>query len=196
MINAKEIKDILTPVIVVQRYLGQPIKRMNETLWYKSPFRSEKTASFIVSDKKGFHDFGSSEHYDIFSFIQKLYNLSFSESMNFLIKDFGLNLQDTTLTREQIEKIKEEKNRERLFRENIEKWFNNTFIQLCKNKSKIEEIKRKTHNLDKLCTIYDIDIKNNIYLEIFFDVKTYDDKLKLYENERREVLKIEQSIIL
>ncbi len=196
MINAKEIKDILTPVIVVQRYLGQPIKRMNETLWYKSPFRSEKTASFIVSDKKGFHDFGSSEHYDIFSFIQKLYNLSFSESVNFLIKDFGLNLQDTTLTREQIEKIKEEKNRERLFREKIEKWFNNTFIQLCKNKSKIEEIKRKSHNLDKLCTIYDIDIKNNIYLEMFFDVKTYDDKLKLYENERREVLKIEQSIIL
>lgn len=196
MINAKEIKDILTPVIVVQRYLGQPIKRMNETLWYKSPFRSEKTASFIVSDKKGFHDFGSSEHYDIFSFIQKLYNLSFSESVNFLIKDFGLNLQDTTLTREQIEKIKEEKNRERLFREKIEKWFNNTFIQLCKNKSKIDEIKRKTHNLDKLCTIYDIDIKNNIYLEMFFDVKTYDDKLKLYENERREVLKIEQSIIL
>lgn len=196
MINAKEIKDILTPVIVVQRYLGQPIKRMNETLWYKSPFRSEKTASFIVSDKKGFHDFGSSEHYDIFSFIQKLYNLSFSESVNFLIKDFGLNLQDTTLTREQIEKIKEEKNRERLFREKIEKWFNNTFIQLCKNKSKIEEIKRKSHNLDKLCTIYDIDIKNNIYLEMFFDVKTYDDKLKLYENERREVQKIEQSIIL
>lgn len=196
MINAKEIKDVLTPVIVVQRYLGQPIKRINETLWYKSPFRNEKTASFIVSDKKGFHDFGSSEHYDIFSFIQKLYNLSFGDSINFLIKDFGLNLQNITLTREQIEKMKEQKNKERLFKENIEKWFNNTFIQLCKNKSKIEEIKRKTHNIDKLCTIYSTDIKNNIYLEMFFDVKTYEDKLKLYESERREVLKIEQSIIL
>ena len=194
MINISEIKEVLTPLIVVQRYLGQPIKRVNETLWYKSPFRKEKTASFTVSNKKGIHDFGTSEHYDIFSFIQKLYNLSFVESINFLATDFGLNLQDTVLTREQIEKIKEEKNKERVFRENIEKWYNYAFIELCQNKNKLDKLKIKNYDFNKLSKIYNLEVKNNLYLEVFLEVNNYNDKLNLYENERKEVYKLGKRI--
>ena len=100
MIDLQEVKTAVTPTLVVQRYLGQPLKRINDKLWYKSPFRNERTASFVVSDERGIHDFGSSEHYDIFSFIQKLFGLSFMESLSFLIKDFGLQVDDTYLNRE------------------------------------------------------------------------------------------------
>lgn len=191
MINSKEIKTILTPLIVVQRYLGQPIKRINETLWYKSPFRNEKTPSFIVSNEKGIHDFGSSEHYDIFSFIQKLYNLTFTDSMNFLIKDFGLEINNTSLTRKQIEKLKEEQQKQRIYRENVKKWYNTTFNILCANKNKLEKMKTNMNLLEK---IYMIEVKNNLYIELFLDVRTIEDMEKIFINERREVEKIECTI--
>ena len=191
MINSKEIKTILTPLIVVQRYLGQPIKRINETLWYKSPFRNEKTPSFIVSNEKGIHDFGSSEHYDIFSFIQKLYNLTFTESMNFLINDFDLEINNTSLTRKQIEKLKEEQQRQKTYRENIKKWYNDTFNTLCANKNKIEKI--KTH-MNLLEQAYMLEVKNSIYIEMFLEARTLEDMEKLFLNEREEVGKIEYRI--
>lgn len=191
MINSKEIKTILTPLIVVQRYLGQPIKRINETLWYKSPFRNEKTPSFIVSNEKGIHDFGSSEHYDIFSFIQKLYNLTFIDSINFLINDFGLEINNTSLTREQIEHLKEEQQRQKAYRENIKKWYNATFNILCANKNKIEKI--KTH-MNLLEQAYMLEVKNSLYIEIFLEARTLEDMEKLFLNEREEVGKIEYRI--
>ena len=47
----KEIKTMLTNKEVVTRYLGTPIKTTSTGIWYKSPFRSERTASFCVSNK-------------------------------------------------------------------------------------------------------------------------------------------------
>lgn len=191
MINSKDVKAVLTPLIVVQRYLGQPIKRINETLWYKSPFRNEKTPSFIVSNEKGIHDFGSSEHYDIFSFIQKLYNLTFTDSINFLVKDFGLDINNTSLSREQIEHLKKEQQKQRIYRETIKNWYNNTFDSLCTNRNKLEKVKRHMNLLEK---IYILEVKNNLYIELFLDVRTIDDIEKIFLNEREEVEKIGYTI--
>lgn len=57
MNNPEQIKSILTPIMVAQYYLGQPIKSNKLGMWYKSPFRNERTASFLVNDIKGIHDF-------------------------------------------------------------------------------------------------------------------------------------------
>ena len=191
MIDSKEIKNILTPLIVVQRYLGQPIKRINNTLWYKSPFRDEKTPSFIVSNEKGIHDFGTSEHYDIFSFIQKLYNLTFTESVTFLVKDFGIDVNNTHLTIQQIEHLKEEQKRKRKYREDIKKWYNITFNVLCENKRKIEEIKIHMYLLEQ---IYRLEVKNSLYIELFLEARTFEDMEELFLKEKGEVKKIEEYI--
>lgn len=191
MININEIKSVLTPLIVAQRYLGQPIKRENEKIWYKSPFRNERTASFVVSNEKGIHDFGSSEHYDIFSFIQKLYNLSFLDSLKFLVKDFGLEVNDTvSLSREKIELLKEEQKRKKLYRDNVKKWYNNTFVILC---SYSREIKDKILHNPFDDNLYDLDFKINLYIEMFINARTFEDMEGLLKNERKEVDKLEFS---
>lgn len=186
MIDLQEIKRTITPTVVVQKYLGQPLKRINDKLWYKSPFRNERTASFVVSDEKGIHDFGSSEHYDIFSFIQKLFGLSFMESLSFLIRDFGLQVDDTYLSREKIEQLKEEQKQQRLYREKIKKWYNDTFISLCSSSKQIkDELSKKP--LDEI--LYDLDFRINLYIELLLNARTFEDIEKIYKNERREVEK-------
>lgn len=73
--DSKELKMLVKPTEVAIRYLGTPLKERYGKLWYKSPFRNERTASFVVSDKKGFHDFGDSWHGDILSFVERLFNI-------------------------------------------------------------------------------------------------------------------------
>ena len=85
----QELKNILTNKEVVQRYLGLPEKQNSTGNWYKSPFRKEKTASFCVSDK-GIHDFGSSEHFDIISFVQRYFNITSLQALELISKDFGI----------------------------------------------------------------------------------------------------------
>ena len=75
----KEIKTMLTNKEVVTRYLGTPIKTTSTGIWYKSPFRSERTASFCVSNK-GIHDFGTGQHYDVISFVSALFEISYWEA--------------------------------------------------------------------------------------------------------------------
>ncbi len=187
MIELQEVKRVITPTVVVQRYLGQPLKRINDKLWYKSPFRNERTASFVVSDEKGIHDFGSSEHYDIFSFIQKLFNMSFWESLNFLIRDFGLQADDTYFPKGKIEQLKEQQKQQRLYREKIKKWYNDTFISLCTSNRQVkEELLKKP--LDEI--LYDLDLKINLYIEIFLSARAFEDMENLYKNERGEVDKL------
>lgn len=187
MIDTQELKTTITPTVVAQRYLGQPLKRINDKLWYKSPFRNERTASFVVSDEKGIHDFGSSEHYDIFSFIQKLFGLSFIESLKFLINDFGIQVDDTYLNKEKIEQLKEAQKQRRIFTEKIKKWYNDSFISLCISNKKVKD-KLTKKPLDE--NLYNLDLKINLYIELFLNARTFEDMEILYKNEREEVEKL------
>ena len=101
----KEIKTMLTNKEVVTRYLGTPIKTTSTGIWYKSPFRSERTASFCVSNK-GIHDFGDSTHYDIISFVEKYFNTSPNKALEILCYDFNISIGNEYETKEILANIK------------------------------------------------------------------------------------------
>lgn len=86
-----EVKQQVKPKQLTRFYLGKPIKS-GTTDYYLSPFRNEKTPSFAVHDKRGLTDFGSGEHYDIVSFVQKLYRITPIEAAKKIASDFHLNI--------------------------------------------------------------------------------------------------------
>ena len=85
-----EIRARLPVSQVVSRKVElQPIGREMVGL---SPFKQEKTPSFIVHDHKGFyHCFASGEHGDIFTFVMKTEGLSFPEAVERLAREAGVS---------------------------------------------------------------------------------------------------------
>jgi hypothetical protein len=81
------IKDRLTMREVLERY-GYKVDRKR---FMRCPFHNEKTPSMRIYDKD-FHCFGCGEHGDIVSFVQKLFNLSFTDTLRKIDADFGLNI--------------------------------------------------------------------------------------------------------
>lgn len=87
-INAvQEIKSRLTMRDVLERY-GYTADRKG---FICCPFHAEKTASFRIYEKD-YHCFGCQEHGDVITFAQKLFGLSFQETLRKLDADFELNL--------------------------------------------------------------------------------------------------------
>lgn len=93
MVDLEDIRAIATPQSLARYILGSPMKERKNELWYKSPFREETEPSFEVSER-GFHDFGSGEHLDIFSFVQRVRHCSFIESVNILASIYGIADRD------------------------------------------------------------------------------------------------------
>jgi DNA primase len=57
-----------------------------------SPFREEKTPSFVVNDDKGFyHCFATGEHGDIFAFVMKNEGLTLAEAVERLAREAGIS---------------------------------------------------------------------------------------------------------
>ena len=83
------IKDRLTMREVLERY-GYTADRKG---FICCPFHNEKTPSMRIYDKD-YHCFGCQEHGDIITFIQKLFGLSFQDTLRKIDADFGLNLYD------------------------------------------------------------------------------------------------------
>ena len=81
------IKDRLTMCEVLERYGYEP----NKKGFMCCPFHLEKTPSMRIYDKD-YHCFGCSEHGDVITFVQKLFNLSFLDVLKKIDVDFGLNL--------------------------------------------------------------------------------------------------------
>lgn len=177
-----EIKTLLKGEEVIEHYLGVPYKRTNKGMWYKSPFRKEKTASFYVSEK-GIHDFGSSEHYDIISFVVKYFNTDNLQALKILCNDFGLSLFDEQESKESIKKLKQKREEEKRKREKIEKWFNRKMQKLCdeiQENEKLIRIFKKTSYFETLKILYDNQVKLEIEFEIMQNTK---DKEKLYKGD-------------
>ena len=86
---ANEIKNRLDTIQVFEYYGLQP----NRKGFICCPFHNEKTPSFkVYKGNGGYHCFGCGEHGDIVSFVQKLFNLSFPETLRRIDADFGLNI--------------------------------------------------------------------------------------------------------
>lgn len=86
-----EIRGRLSVSQVVGRKVA--LKKKGREFAGLSPFKAEKTPSFFVNDQKGFyHCFASGEHGDIFTFVMKTEGVSFSDAVERLAKEAGLQL--------------------------------------------------------------------------------------------------------
>lgn len=169
-----EIKSILKGKEVVEHYLGLPSRKTSKGLWYKSPFRKEKTASFYVSEK-GIHDFGCGEHYDIISFVVKYFNTDNYNALKILCHDFGLPLFEQKEDRETIKKLKAKRERERKQKEEEKRKFNFDMQKLCDDLQETEKLIRifeQSSYFEVLKILYDKQAK----LEIGFEQVQAKDK--------------------
>lgn len=89
-VNAKFILDNVRDSEIFFLYFG-PFK-MGDI--YLSKFRKDNRPScgfyFSTSGKLIYNDFGNGDKLDCFAFVQKLYNLTFTETVNKIAEDFGL----------------------------------------------------------------------------------------------------------
>lgn len=143
MINALQVKQTLKPTIVVEHYLGQPVKRNNVGIWYKSPFRNERTESFLVNDVKGIHDFGTSIHYDVISFVQELFRIDFKTAISKLSSDFHLIDSEPT-SQELTAYLIKKKEEELQMKKNLDSWFYSTLGILCDKLNMSKKIAQHT----------------------------------------------------
>lgn len=183
----QEVKSILTANVVIQHYLGLPEKHNSTGNWYKSPFRKEKTASFCVSDK-GIHDFGDSTHYDIISFVAKYFNTTQGKALEILSNDFNIQMSNEYENRQIIEIIKRQREEERVIKNKINEWFNNTLQKLCdeyQTNMKVIKILDKTEYEEVLSILYKREIELDLLIDEFINAKE-EEKEKLYIG-RREI---------
>ena len=70
------------------------LKKSGSTLKGLSPFSQEKTPSFVVNTEKSFYYcFSTSQGGDMFTFVQKMENLNFAESVEFIAKKYGVKVE-------------------------------------------------------------------------------------------------------
>lgn len=168
-----EIKSVLKGEEVVEHYLGMPYKKTSKGSWYISPFRKEKTASFYVSEK-GIHDFGSSEHYDVISFVVKYFNTDNYNALKILCNDFGLPFLEQKQDRETIKKLKAKREQERKQKEEKKKKFNLEMQKMCNKSKEVEklvQIFEKTSYFEVLRILYDEQAKTEIKFEQMLKIK-------------------------
>lgn len=178
----QEVKSILKNEEVVQKYLGLPEKRTSSGSWYKSPFRKEKTASFLVSNK-GIHDFGDSTNYDIISFVEKYFTTTPKEALQILCNDFNLKLGNEYETREMLERLKKKREEEKLIREKVNNWYNTEMQRISNELIDIRRcivVCRKKINFDTLAILYDEKTKLELAFEELFSARTEEEKTKMY----------------
>jgi len=183
-----EVKSILKNQEVVQRYLGLPEKHNSTGNWYKSPFRNEKTASFCASDK-GIHDFGSSEHYDIISFVQRYFNTTMHDALEILCRDFGISIKNDYVTDEVIKELKRKREEEKKAKELVDRWHNIELQRVCdeiQDNRKCLSIFEKQSNFDVLKVLYAEREKREYYFDVLVNADEQQ-KINLYleaQNDR------------
>ena len=92
MNDVDEVKSRLDIVDIIGGYV--PLKQTGRSFKGLSPFKTEKTPSFIVSpDKNIWHDFSSGKGGDVISFVMEMEGLSFPEALEMLAKRAGVKLK-------------------------------------------------------------------------------------------------------
>lgn len=182
MNNPKEIKELLNPMLVARHYLGNPDKTTRNKIWYKSPWRNERTASFMV-DNISFHDFGESWDGDVINFVERYYNTDFVTAMKILTSDFNLP-EDEKISPDLKDYIKQKRDEERKIQQAIENWFRTTLSNLC---DKLHYWQNKMPNLKgyELAEAYSKEQYIDYLIDIFINAKD-NEKIELYKS-REEI---------
>ncbi|TSC85062.1 MAG: DNA primase [Parcubacteria group bacterium Gr01-1014_13] len=91
MTDTQAIKDRLDIVQIIGEYI--PLKKAGANWKANCPFHNEKSPSFMVHPEKQFwHCFGCSKGGDVFSFLQEMEGLEFSEALKILADRAGVKL--------------------------------------------------------------------------------------------------------
>ncbi len=129
----ERIKRKLNILDVISPYVQ--LKKAGKSYKGKSPFNVEKTPSFFVHPDKGFfYDFSAGFGGDIFTFIQRIENVSFPEALKILAEKAGVSLTQTS--------SKEFKKYDQLIaiHEDIAKWYHENLL---KNENAINYLKNE-----------------------------------------------------
>ena len=197
------IKQTVDPISLARRYLGQPIRERGHCLWYKSPFRQEeRTASFAVSDK-GFHDFGTSQHYDVIDFIMNYLRCDFKEACDILERDYGI-ATNPYITNEVAEILKKQAEDNKLYTEKVKTWYNEFSSEIAyifrRGFDEIEKAKQVPNffESDRYAELLHVHVNIEGLLEYVDDVDKFEDKEKLYQRrgELEDVFRRYKKIIL
>jgi DNA primase catalytic core len=93
------VKDEIRARTPIAEFIGQyvPLRKRGNDLVGLCPFHGEKTPSFHVHPDRGFYKcFGCGENGDVFTFAQKIENLSFVDALRLLAGKAGVELQAET----------------------------------------------------------------------------------------------------
>jgi DNA primase len=91
--------DEIRARLPVSEVVGRRVKLKKQGREWRglSPFQAEKTPSFYVNDQKGFyHDFSSTKHGDIFTFLMETEGLTFPEAVERLAGEAGIPMPKTS----------------------------------------------------------------------------------------------------
>lgn len=89
----QQLRDRVDIVPLVSSYVE--VNRRGRTYWACCPFHHEKTPSFcIYEDEQSFHCYGCGVSGDVFTFVMKMENLDFLDSVQLLAKRVGLPLPE------------------------------------------------------------------------------------------------------
>lgn len=93
---SEKIKDSTDIVSLISSYVE--LKKTGRGYTGLCPFHSEKTPSFSVNEERQyFHCFGCGESGDAITFVMKMENLSFVDSVKLLAERAGIQIEDTSL---------------------------------------------------------------------------------------------------
>ncbi len=91
----KEIKERINITDVVAGYVT--LKKSGDNFVGLCPFHNEKTPSFTVNEKKGvFHCFGCGAGGDVISFLTRIRNEGFNDTVRYLANIAGVQLEEST----------------------------------------------------------------------------------------------------
>lgn len=182
----QEVKSQLTNEQVARRYLGAPEKQTSTGLWYKSPFRQEHTASFCVS-KKGIHDFGSSEHYDMIAFVERYFNVTPNQAIDLLCQDFRLTINNPYRNKQVIENLKKKREEEQEIKRKVSEWYSKEMQKVCEQLQDVKsciKVLEKTTYFEALGILYSQEVRLEIRFEILSAIAKDEQKqTKMYLEE-------------
>ena len=142
--NTQEIKDLVSVKDVCNMY-GFKIDRKG---FMRCIFHNEKTASMKVYEgNKGYYCFGCGSGGDVIDFMQRAFNLSFTEAISKLNNDFNLGLDiNTPKARTREITRAEEVRRERHEEEERKRQLDNLYDELCDIHRNMYALKQRYKN--------------------------------------------------